>query len=396
MIINGKEQTIQWVKRFYDKIRRKEKSKILDVLQRQYGMHRKTAIRLMAKGKPGRPAKFGKRGRKSVYACPRFRKALTICWKSCEMKCGKLLKSAIPEWLAAIEEHKGQFDEDVRTKLLKISASSIDRILKPERLKHKRGPGGTKPGTILRTEIPIRTDFFEVDRPGYVEADTVAHCGGSMAGSFAWSLTLVDIYSAWTENRAIWGKQAVIVMEKIKEVQSAVPFEFLGFDCDNGSEFLNHHLIRHFGAYQQKQQLFRFTRSRPYKKNDNAHVEQKNWSHVRKFLGYERFEFPEIVELLNDLYANEYSLLNNHFYPTFKLSHKERIKSKMRRIYEKEPKTPYRRIMESEHVPDDTKRELEALHKSLNPLVLKEAVEKKKHEVFKLLRKLRRETLKIA
>jgi hypothetical protein len=211
-----------------------------------------------------------------------------------------------------------------------------------------------------------------------MEADTVAHCGNSLSGAFVWSLTLTDIHTTWTEIRATWNKGARGVCEQIEAIESQLPFILLGFDCDNGSEFLNYHLVRYFS---QRPQYFSFTRSRPYKKNDNAHVEQKNWTHVRQLFGYDRIDNPALVPRMNDLYANEWSLYQNHFCPTMKLIEKHRINSKYKKKYDS-PKTPYQRLLDSEHVSKDTKKCLQVVHLTLNPFILKQTIEKKLRLIF--------------
>jgi hypothetical protein len=203
----------------------------------------------------------------------------------------------------------------------------------------------------------------------------VAHCGNSLVGDFVWSLTLTDIFSGWTENRALWGKGSGEVIKQVKHVEKNLPFKLLGFDCDNGTEFLNYHLIRYFSD-RPKQKVVQFTRSRPYHKNDNAYVEQKNWTHVRQLLGYDRFDRKILVPLLNDLYSNEYNLLQNHFCPSMKLISKERINSKYHKKYDK-PQTPYQRLLSSEGVSAEAKQKLMVVHATLNPFELKRVVESK-------------------
>jgi hypothetical protein len=199
-------------------------------------------------------------------------------------------------------------------KSLSISPASIDRLLKPVRDKFARKRFcTTKPGSLLKTQIPIRTNHWDVTKPGYMEADTVAHCGGCMDGDYAYSLTLTDIHTTWTECRAVWCKGAEGVLKQVKDIQDALPFELRGFDSDNGSEFINYHFVRYFSDTE-----IQFTRSRPYKKNDNAYVEEKNWTHVRHLFGYERFDNQALVPLMNDLYAKEWSLYQNHFRSTMK------------------------------------------------------------------------------
>ncbi len=215
-----------------------------------------------------------------------------------------------------------------------------------------------------------------------MEADTVAHCGNSMAGDFIWSLTLTDIHSGWTECRATWNNGAHGVIEQIQDIETRLVFPLKGFDCDNGSEFLNHHLLRYFTNHKQK---IKFTRSRPYKKNDNAHVEQKNWSHVRQLLGYDRLDNSKLVELINSLYVNEWSLYQNYFCPTLKLIEKKRINSKYKKKYES-PKTPYQRLMDSDQITKQKKKQLQTCHLKLNPFILKQRIEYKLKEIFKLVK----------
>lgn len=219
--------------------------------------------------------------------------------------------------------------------------------------------------------------------PGFCEADTVAHCGDSLEGSFAWSITMTDICSTWTENRAIWGKGATDVVGKVKDVEECLPFELLGFDCDNGSEFLNHHLVRYFSE-RPKEKTVQFTRSRPYHKNDNAHVEQKNWTHVRQLFGYDRFDKKIIVELMNDLYRNELSQLQNYFHPTMKLIEKRKVNSKYYKTYDT-PKTPYQRLLDHPSVAPEVKQLLANTYKQLNPFTLKSQIAKKLDNIFKNL-----------
>ena len=264
-----------------------------------------------------------------------------------------------------------------------MSASTIDRLLASSRVKCKRGLSGTKPGKILKKHIPIKTDQWNETKPGFLEADTVAHCGTSLAGSFVWSLTMTDICSGWTENRAVWNKGAIGVLTQIEDIENSLPFEILGFDSDNGNEFLNWHLIRYFTGEQRSKQI-QFTRSRPYHSDDNAHVEQKNWTHVRQLFGYERFGNQAVVALMNDLYKNEMSLMNNYFLPNTKLTEKQRVESKIFKKHDK-PATPYQRLMRSEHISEVRKNELTKIYNSLNPFELKKAIKKKVDHIFRLI-----------
>jgi hypothetical protein len=378
--IMSKKEKFAYLKRIklrYDRGSKDIKSRILEEFCEVCRYNRKYAIRLLNSSLGRAP---GKPGRVSKYIEPRFMKALKQFWFDTDQLCSKKLKLVIPTWLPFFENERGKLASDVKEKLLKISAASIDRVLKPTRVQYGKGRTGTKPGTLLRTQIPIRTDFWDVTTPGYFEADTVAHCGTSMAGEFIWSLTMTDIYSGWTESRSLWNKGSSGVIEQIKDVENSLSFPLLAFDSDNGAEFLNTHLVRYFS---ERSKVVPFTRSRPYHKNDNAHVEQKNWSHVRQLLGYKRLENPEIVPLINDLYKNEWSLYQNHFVPTFKLLRKEKIKSRYHRLYQT-PITPYERLINSDHISQEKKKELMKLHHSLNPYHLKREKERKLKLIFSL------------
>jgi len=232
----------------------------------------------------------------------------------------------------------------------------------------------------LRKHIPIKTNQWDESRPGFLEADTVAHCGNSMAGMFAFTIDCVDIATGWTEQRAVWGKGETDVLKQIKDIEQVLPFDLKGFDCDNGGEFLNHHLLRHF---TDRKQPIQFTRSRAYKKDDNSHIEQKNWTHVRQWLGYERFDNPDVVPLLNDLYTTQWRLFHNFFCPSVKLLSKERIASKTIKRYDI-PKTPYQRVIESPHVEESVKVKLKRHMANLDPFALRQAIEEKLKVIFKI------------
>lgn len=297
--------------------------------------------------------------------------------------CSKKLKAALPLWLPFYDTAYEPLSPDIKAQLLSMSPATIDRLLKPVRAKAgRKGLCGTRPGSLLKNQIPIRTHHWDITQPGFMEADTVAHCGNSLAGSFAWSLTLTDIMTTWTEIRATWNKGAEGVCAQIQAVESQLPFALLGFDCDNGSEFLNFHLLRYFS---DRPKQVAFTRSRPYKKNDNAHVEQKNWTHVRHLFGYDRIEDADLVPLMNDLYTNEWSLYQNHFCPGMKLVQKQRVNSKYQKRYDV-PKTPYQRLLDSPCIDEDAKHRLQDVHQALNPFILKQEIEKKLTQIFRQIR----------
>jgi hypothetical protein len=371
-----KYEYFEKIKERYRKAKKKEKKLILDEFCTVCGYERKYAIKKLSGKKIKTYKSKNKPGPKPKYD-NKIIPILQKLWLATDQICSKRLVAAIPQWLPFYEKEYGSLPESIKKQLLAITPSTIDRKLKPVRVKLKRkGLCGTKPGSLLKNHIPIRTDNWDIKKPGFFEADTVAHSGNSLLGDFAWSLTMTDIFSHWTENRATWGKGSEGVKKQIQNVETSLFFTILGFDCDNGSEFLNWALWRYF-VDDRKTQPVQFTRSRAYKKNDNAHVEQKNWTHVRQLLGYDRFDNPDVVELMNDLYSNEWSQYQNYFIPTMKLEKKERINSKNKKYHEKNPKTPYQRLIESEHVSEQAKEKLKAQHKTLNPFALKRVIEKK-------------------
>lgn len=360
---------------------RKTKKRILDELCEFVGYHRKHAIALLSRSSNAHhKSKKHKRGRKKIYYPDTLLAPLKQIWFATDQMCGRRLKSVMPLWLPFYDSTYGTLNNDVKLQLLSMGSATIDRLLKPTRAQYPKRIGGTKPGSLLKKHIPISTDQWSESRPGFFEADTVAHCGISLMGDFAWSLTFTDICTAWTENRAVWGKGSVGVCNAIQDIEQHLTFPVLGFDSDNGDEFLNWHLFRYFT--EREKNPVQFTRSRPYHKDDNAHVEQKNWTHVRQLFGYYRIENQAVIEQMNDLYRNECSLLRNYFYPTIKLLDKERVNAKIVKRFEKTPKTPYQRIMENEHINQETKDKLTLIFKTLDPFALKKSMELKLKKIF--------------
>jgi len=381
MSSRSKREYLEAIYLRYKRASRKEKAIILDEFCSTCGYHRKHAIRLLKKFTRFIKPKKNKRGRRPLYSKAVIVKPLKKIWLSANLPCSKRLKAVLPLWLPGYVQEYGGLPAEVTEALIAISPATIDRLLKPVRVKYKgRGRSTTKPGTLLRKQIPIKTNQWDESRPGFLEADTVAHCGTSMAGMFAFTIDCVDIATGWTEQRAVWGKGETDVLAQIKDIEVSLPFPLLGFDSDNGREFLNYHLLRHFTERQQRVQ---FTRSRAYHKDDNAHVEQKNWTHVRQWLGYHRFDIPEIVPLLNTLYKTEWRLFHNFFCPSVKLIAKQRIASKTIKRYDN-PKTPYQRVMDSPDIDPSIKQKLTILFKTLNPFHLRKAMEDKLKKIFLL------------
>ena len=373
-----KEYLAAIVKR-YKNASRSQKHVILNEFCAATDYHRKHAIRLIRGYKRFTKPQPKPRGPKPVYDSPVLLKALKKIWLTANQPCSPRLKASLPLWLPGYGATFGELPPQVLRDLERISAATIGRLLKPVRIQYKkRGRATTKPGTLLRKQIPLKTNQWDETRPGFLEADTVAHCGDSMAGMFTFTVDCVDIATGWTEQRAVWGKGESGVLEQIHDIEKSLPFPLLGFDCDNGGEFLNYHLLRHF---TERKKPVQFTRSRAYHKDDNAHIEQKNWTHVRQWLGYDRLDNPKVVPLLNNLYTQEWRLFHNFFLPSVKLLAKERIASKTFRRYDP-PKTPCQRVMESPLVTPAIKRELTAQFKTLNPFRLRAAIEMKLNKIF--------------
>ena len=366
----------------YKRADKKDKTLILDEFCATCGYHRKYAIRLLKRYKRFTKPRLKRRGAPSVYNKPSTTEPLKRIWLAANLPCSKRMKVIIPLWMPGYVKEYGALSLDVAKALYRISPSTIDRILKPLRAKYKlKGRCTTKPGTLLRKQIPIKTDQWNESKPGFVEADTVAHCGEKSEGDYANTIDLVDIATGWTEQAASWGKGEIGVLAGLKDMESRIPFPILGFDADNGGEFINHHLMRHFADRARPVQ---FTRSRPYHSDDNAHVEQKNWTHIRQWFGYHRLDKRRIVDMMNDLYRSEWRLYHNFFQPSVKLIEKKVIASQTVKRYDK-PKTPYERVLESKYVDPKVKRSLKEQFETLNPFQLRKAIESKLKRIFDYL-----------
>ena len=365
----------------YKRASRSKKTKIPDEYCATCGCHCKQAIRVRRGFRRFTKPRARERGKPTVYHEEKLLKPLKEIWLAANLRCSKRPAALLPLWLPGYLQHVGSLPEEVCKALLTISPSTLDRMLSYSRIQHrKRGRSTTKPGTLLKRQIPIQTNQWDESRPGFLEADTVAHCGESMMGMFAFTIDCVDIATGWTEQRAVWGRGERGVLEQIKDIEAALPFPLLGFDCDNGSEFLHYHLFRHF---TERNPPVKFTRSRSYHSRDNAHVEQKNWTHVRQWIGYDRLDNPQIIPLLNNLYRNEWRLFHNFFMPSVKLIDKERIGSKTLKRYDP-PKTPCQRIMESAHIAKTIKDSLSKQLETLNPFLLRKNMETKLKKIFPL------------
>jgi len=363
MSIQSRAEYYKTVVNRYRKSDRKQKSQLLDESCEVCGYNRKYAIRKLNARRRNRSGR--RPGRPKQYKDPILLVVLFNLWEKQNLPCSKRLKAAMPLWLPFYKDRT--LSDNIKNQLLAMSPATIDRLM--IRLRKKIGKFGlatTKPGSILKSHIPIKTDQWDETRPGYLESDTVAHCGTSVAGSFVYTVNTVDIATGWTEQRALWGKGYQGMFHALKSIESCLPFPILGFDCDNGTEFLNWHLYRHF---TNRQSPIQFTRSRPYKKNDNAHIEEKNWSIIRQYLGYNRFDQVDLVDELNQIYKSEWRLFMNFFRPSSKLQDKIRVNGKIKKVYDN-PKTPYQRLMQSDEISVEKKKKLKSQFETLNPYKL--------------------------
>jgi len=391
MSLPAKRESLARIHGRYQRAGRPHKQRILDEFCATCGYHRKSALRLLHRPLAG-PTSRARPGPKPTYDPLVLLPVLKIIWLASDQLCSKLLKAALPEWLQYYERHQGPLPQEVKEKLRAISPAQIDRLLRPARVgQPKKGLSATRPGTLLRHQVPTRGGPADTSRPGAVSVDTVAHCDDTTAGDYVISLTFTELFSGWTENRAVWNKSSHAILAQIKELEGTVPFAMTSFHSDNGSEFLNWPLFEYLTGRPLK---VPWTRSRAFRKNDNAHCEQKNWTHVRQLLGYERFGHPQLVPLLNDLYGQQCSQYQNHFRPTFKLLKREKKEGKTLKTYEKNPQTPYQRLLQSPVIPETTKTRLRAQHARLDPFALKKSLEHKLKQFFTALGNLDRESTK--
>jgi hypothetical protein len=366
------------LRRRYETAGAEYKRKLLDQAQELLGYHRKAAIRALGQ----RAVERGPRiitGRPVEYEPSLLGRWLRPIWRATDYACGRRLVAMLPEWIPAYEQHERRRPGEVREKLLLASGRTLDRLLEPLRVAGT-GRSLTRPGSLLRQQIPIRGSVWEEGKAGWLEVDTVALCGGSVAGEFVWMVDGVDYATTWVEVRAMWGRGQAGTLSALRDVEASLPFSLLGLDSDNGGEFLNYHVLNWL---QKRRRPVFMTRSRPYKKDDNAHVEQKNWTHIRQCFGYERHDNPEVVEPMNALVKGAYGQLLNYFHASLKLERKERKAGKVQRIYGA-AQTPLARVLGSAQVTAQTKQRLRQHKASLNPFALKQAVDQSLKEIAAL------------
>lgn len=366
-----KREYLRNIRQRYHRGRKKQRTLILDEFCKVCGLTRKHAIRLLNDAmpdqvrRPGSERKYG----------DDVDKHLKHLWECMGRVCSKKMVAAMPLWLPFYKE------ADVRMqRLLKeISAATIDRHLEKFRETARKGLSSTNP-SLLKNKIPIELLDHQIKEPGFIEADTVAHCGTSLAGEFANTLTMTDVFTGWTENRAMFKKESRTVLGAIRSIERSLPFKIKGFASDNGNEFLNHDLHSYF--FERKDKV-NFVRRRPYKKNDNAHVEQKNWTHVRELFGYNRFAKGVHVKMMNEIYKNLWNPLWNFFTPVMKLESKERVGGKIIKLHSK-PITPYQRLMDSGILTTEESSALKKRYEGINPFDLKKELEKQLKWFFRI------------
>jgi hypothetical protein len=375
----SKREMIEAIQPRYLKANKAGKEQILDEFIATTGYHRKYAIRVLKHG--AKPKGLKKPGRRKVYQ-GEVVQALEQIWEICGRICSKRLQPFLPEIVTILERcHELCLSGGTKALLLRMSRATIDRCLKKARFTQPRhGLSTTKPGSLLKKAIPIRTfTAWEDEHPGFLEIDLVAHCGLTTEGTYLNTLTATDLATGWTECLALANKTQFAVSQAIGELRQDLPFPLLGLDSDNGSEFINDTLYRYCLSEQ-----ITFTRSRPYQKNDQAHVEQKNWSVVRHTIGYDRLESSQELALLGSIYA-DLRLYINFFQPVLKLVGKERLDGKTKRTYD-QAKTPFRRVLALDSIPIEIKARLTAQYVQLNPVTLRANIDTKVARLWKIIR----------
>ena len=342
------------------------------------GFHRKSIIRHLSHKTSAKDRK-GKSGAKKLYSQELLLPHIAYLWESMDRISARRIKAALEDWLPFY--HQNGVTNHIKYLLQKMSVSTLERFLVKVRKDKKgsfRGLCSTSPATYMKNKVPINTLDSSVTRPGYVQSDTVAHCGDRLIGDFANSITFTDICSTWTENRALFNKKGKEVSDRLYDIKKNVPFDIFAINTDSGSEFLNKPVFN-----QMEKDRIVFTRSRPYKKNDNCYVEQKNYTHVRQLFGYERIDNEELVPFMNYIYTKFWNPYQNFFLPSSKLKKKIRMGARIKKVHEE--KTPYQRLMESPHLSQAQKDALLNRKKELNPFELKRGLDENLKEFYKLL-----------
>lgn len=369
----------------YKKGTKAEKTKMLSEAVSVTGLSRKHLVRFLKlsketilKKKPG--------GRPKKYPVALLIPHLQFIWVQMERISARRMKEAYSDWLPIYKDLG--FTQELRLMCERMSVSTLERILRQIRKNQMASKGLTVtrcPARYMKNKVMLNTFEKKIEKPGFFQSDTVGHCGTTTAGQYIHSVTFTDIFSAWTENRAMWAKYGHEVRKCFTKLEQDLPFKILAINVDNGSEFLNTPVLN-FMKNENGSERIIFTRSRPYHKNDSCYVEQKNFTHVRELFGYERFEDPRLVEMMNEIYRDYWNPLQNFFIPTFKLKEKYRVGARIVKKYDR-PETPYTRLINHPSLTTEQKRKLTAQKKALNPFTLKAEMEVKLKVFFEELRK---------
>ena len=367
MTPTSRREYIQALCTRYTKASRTVKTQLLTECCATTGYHRKYAIQLLGQPAPPPP---GPRHRRLTYRAQTITVLATI-WEAAGYPWSVRLHALLPLWLPWATR-RFPIPAVVAHQLRTISPRTMDRRLQARKRRlRRRLYGRTKPGTLLKHHIPVKTEHWDVTTPGFTEVDLVSHSGDAADGEFLHSLNLTDIHTGWVESRAVMGKSQTVVSAALEEMRQALPFPLRGLDSDNGSEFINNDLFRYCA-----ERKIQFTRGRPYKKDDNAHVEQKNWTHVRRLLGWDRYDSSAAGALINDLYRHELRLMMNLYQPSVKLLRKQRVGSRLTRYHDR-PQTPLDRLAASEGADPAMLRTLQRLRARLDPFALAATIDRK-------------------
>jgi hypothetical protein len=364
----------------YQEGSKEQKGSLLDQAERITKLERKHLIKRLNRSSSEGVVRAKAPGRPAIFQRQELLPHIRYLWEQMEYISAKRFKAGFKDWLLRYKDCPAH----LKMQLHRMSASTLERCLKELRAERRasKGLSTTCPARYMKNKVPINTLDAKITKPGYTQTDTLAHCGNSGLGAFISSLTVTDLYSTWTDNRAMFTKKGTEVVKNLKSIEGDLPFKLLSINSDSGSEFLNKQMLKYTGHGQR----VAFTRSRHYKKNDNCYVEQKNFTHVRELFGYERFDDEHLVELMNTIYQDYWNPLQNFFIPTFKLKEKVRIGARIHKKYDA-PKTPYQRLMESEHLTNKQKDDLLLRKQQLDPFELKAGLEKKLKEFFEAVRK---------
>ncbi len=379
MARRSKREYLRSIYKRYRHARRAEKTVILEEFCKTCGYNRKYAIWLL-----NRPLPKAAVPRRAISRSPTYNQAmvkiLAKVWEASGYLCSQRLKAALVHWLPWIRQ-RFELTQPLENQLLAISARQMDRRLKAyKHIVKRRLYGTTRPGSLLKQMIPIKTDHWDVNTPGYLEIDLVSHSGASAVGEFLHTLDCVDIATCWVERKAVMGKGGLGILNAVREIEHKLPFPLRGIDSDNGSEFINNHLLA-FCQQRPASRVVQFTRSRPYKKDDNAHIEQKNWTHVRKLLGWDRYDTAQALEGTNRLYE-ELRIFQNLFQPSMKLQCKIRKGSRLIRRYDT-PRTPFERVVESQKGDPKKLAALDHTLKTTDPFELSGRIDQQLERLYK-------------